>query len=109
MIEAVGHRVFTGFLSKCGELLKPGGKMLLQAITIADQKYKQYVRTVDFIQRYIFPGGCLPSNNRMVQLIAEKTDMVVRQIDDFGLDYARTLEIGEIAFISLIPACAVRL
>ena len=92
MIEAVGHKFLPGFFQKCGELLKPDGKMLLQAITIADQKYKQYVRTVDFIQRYIFPGGCLPSNNRMVQLIADKTDMIVRQIDDFGFDYARTIE-----------------
>ena len=88
MIEVVGHR----FFQKCGELLKPEGKMLLQDITIADQKYKQYVGTVDFIQRYIFPGGSLPSNSRMVQLIAEKSDMVVRQIDDFGFDYARTIK-----------------
>ncbi|MFT5698284.1 MAG: cyclopropane-fatty-acyl-phospholipid synthase [Desulforhopalus sp.] len=92
MIEAVGHKFLPGFFQKCGELLTPDGKMLLQAITIADQKYEQYVRTVDFIQRFIFPGGCLPSNNRMVQLIANKTDMVVRQIDDFGFDYARTID-----------------
>ena len=65
--------------------------MAIQAITIADQKYRQYVRSVDFIQRYIFPGGCVPSVSRMVQLIADQTDMVVRQIDDFGLDYARTI------------------
>ncbi len=91
MIEAVGHRFLPVFFAKCGDLLKPDGKMLLQAITITDQKYKQYAGTVDFIQRYIFPGGCLPSNTRMLQLIAEKTDMVVRQLDDFGFDYARTL------------------
>lgn len=91
MIEAVGHRYLPLFFAKCGELLKPDGKMLLQAITITDQKYKQYAATVDFIQRYIFPGGCLPSNSRMLELIAAKTDMVVRQIDDFGFDYARTL------------------
>ncbi|MFW2366531.1 MAG: class I SAM-dependent methyltransferase [Desulforhopalus sp.] len=92
MIEAVGDRFMPDFFKKCGELLKPDGKMLLQAITIADQKYKQYARTVDFIQKYIFPGGCVPSNTRMLQLIAEQTDMVVRQIDDFGFDYARTLK-----------------
>jgi cyclopropane-fatty-acyl-phospholipid synthase len=92
MIEAVGHRFLPSFFQKCGDLLKPEGKMLLQAITIADQKYKQYVGTVDFIQRYIFPGGCLPSNSRMAQLIAEKTDMVVRHIEDFGFDYARTIQ-----------------
>lgn len=92
MIEAVGDRFLPGFFHKCGALLKPDGKMLLQAITIADQKYKQYVNNVDFIQRYIFPGGCVPSNNRMVQLITDKTDMVIRQIDDFGFDYARTID-----------------
>lgn len=91
MIEAVGHKYLPKFFKKCEKLLKPDGKMLIQAITIADQKYEQYARSVDFIQRYIFPGGCVPSNNRMLKVIAEKTDMVVRQIDDFGIDYARTL------------------
>ncbi|MCG6931113.1 MAG: cyclopropane-fatty-acyl-phospholipid synthase family protein [Desulfofustis sp.] len=91
MIEAVGHRNMPVFFRKCGELLKPGGTMVHQAITIADQKYRQYLRGVDFIQRYIFPGGCLTSLSRMVRLVAEQTDMVVRQLDDFGHDYARTL------------------
>ncbi|WP_084813505.1 SAM-dependent methyltransferase [Desulfogranum japonicum] len=92
MIEAVGHRFLPGFFKKCGELLRPGGTMVLQAITIRDQKYNQYRRGVDFIQRYVFPGGCLPSISRMVELLATETDMVVRKIDDFGHDYARTLE-----------------
>lgn len=92
MIEAVGHKFLPAFFKKCGELLKPDGKMVIQAITITDQKYKQYIRGVDFIQRYVFPGGCLPSINMMVQSIAARTDMVVRQIDDFGLNYARTLQ-----------------
>lgn len=92
MIEAVGHEYMPHFFSKCQELLKPEGVMLLQAITIADQKYSQYVRGVDFIQRYIFPGGCIPSVGRMVQLLADRTDMVVRQLDDFGYDYARTIK-----------------
>lgn len=91
MIEAVGYRFLPDFFEKCGDLLKPDGKMLLQAITITDQKYEEYAHNVDFIQRYIFPGGCLPSNSRMLQLIAEKTDMVVRSINDFGFDYAQTL------------------
>ena len=77
--------------------------MVLQAITITDQKYSQYVRGVDFIQRYIFPGGCLPSVSRMVQLIAEKTDMVVRHIDDFGFDYARTVEDWRRRFHNALP------
>jgi cyclopropane-fatty-acyl-phospholipid synthase len=91
MIEAVGHRYHPQFFSKCNELLKDNGIMLIQAITMKDQGYEQYIKTVDFIQRHIFPGGCLPSNNRMLQLVSSETDMVVRQLDDFGFDYARTL------------------
>lgn len=92
MIEAVGHRYLPTFFKKCGELLKKDGMMLLQAITISDQKYEQYVRSVDFIQRHIFPGGCLPSNKRMISLLADKTDMVVRSLEDYGHHYARTLQ-----------------
>ncbi len=92
MIEAVGHQYLPEFFKQCQRLLKPDGKMLIQAITITDQKYAKYARSVDFIQRYIFPGGCIPSNARMLQVISEKTDMVVRQIDDFGFDYARTIK-----------------
>lgn len=91
MIEAVGNSYLPGFFKKCCQLLKPEGKMVLQAITIADQRYKQYVRSVDFIRRYIFPGGCVVANSRMVQLLTDKTDMVVRQLDDFGIDYATTV------------------
>ena len=61
MIEAVGHAYFDTFFEKCSSLLQPDGLMLLQSITIADQRYDGRTRSVDFIQRYIFPGGCLPS------------------------------------------------
>ena len=98
MIEAVGHRNLPNFFRKCGELLKENGIMLLQAITIKDQKYDDYTRSVDFVQRHIFPGGCLPSNARMLDLLAAKTDMVVRHLEDFGLDYARTLKDWRIRF-----------
>jgi len=66
--------------------------MLLQAITIRDQQFNSYMRSVDFIQRHIFPGGCLLSNDTMVEMIASKTDMVVRGLEDFGLHYAKTLQ-----------------
>jgi len=91
MIEAVGHKYLPEFFRKCGALLKKDGRMLLQAITITDQKYKQYISAVDFIQRHIFPGGCIPSNHRMMELLASQTDMVVRHLEDFGFDYARTI------------------
>lgn len=92
MIEAVGYRYLSDFFKKCGSLLHDDGAMLLQAITIQDQKFEKYARSVDFIQRHIFPGGCLVSNRKMVDLIATTTNMVVRGLDDYGNHYARTLE-----------------
>lgn len=91
MIEAVGHEYLGGFFNKCSDLLKRNGLMLLQAITIADQRYDYYRRDVDFIQTYIFPGGCLPSIQRMSQCICENTDMVMHEMHDIGLHYAKTL------------------
>ena len=61
MIEAVGYQFYSDYFKKCSSLLKADGLMVLQAITIADQQYKKSIQSVDFIQKYIFPGGCLPS------------------------------------------------
>lgn len=91
MIEAVGHPFLPQFFKQCMRLLKADGKMLIQAITLQDQLYKRYLGSVDFIQEYIFPGGCLLSNQHLLKLVGENTDMVVRGLEDFGLDYARTL------------------
>lgn len=87
-----------GFFAKCSSLLKDDGLMLLQAITISDSRYDHYRNNVDFIQRYIFPGGCLPSVAVMSQHLATQTDMVVRDIDDIGLHYAQTLKRWRIQF-----------
>lgn len=92
MIEAVGLDYLPLFFQTCNRLLKPGGSMLLQAITIRDQDYDHYQRSVDFIQRYIFPGGCLLSNELMSKLIAQHTDMNITALNDYGQDYARTLK-----------------
>lgn len=91
MIEAVGKRYLPGFFGKLDSMLKPGGKLMLQAITIADQRFASYSRSEDFIQKHIFPGGFLPSLSMMTDLLAKKTDMVVRDIKDIGIDYAQTL------------------
>ena len=91
MIEAVGHEYLSTFFDVCSRHLKPEGKMLIQAITIADQRYDQYRKSVDFIQRYIFPGGCLPSVSVMANKVAQNTDMVITSLHDIGLDYAKTL------------------
>lgn len=91
MIEAVGYEFLPSFFNQCNDLLKPGGKMLLQSITIADQRFDYYRKNVDFIQRYIFPGGFLPSVTEISKRTMQHTNMVIESIDDIGLDYARTL------------------
>jgi cyclopropane-fatty-acyl-phospholipid synthase len=91
MIEAVGHEFHDEYFKKCCDLLKPDGQMLLQAITIADQRYDQYKTSVDFIKRYIFPGGCLTSVTDMSRSMTRHTDMLVIHLEDIGPHYATTL------------------
>lgn len=91
MIEAVGHEYYDSYFEKCSSLLKPNGLMAIQAITIADQRYDYARKSVDFIQRYIFPGGCLPSNAVIADKIAHKTDMQIVAIEDITEHYADTL------------------
>ena len=91
MIEAVGKRYLPTFFRTCQTRLRAGGKMAIQAITIQDQRYSDYSKSVDFIQRYIFPGGFLPSITAMNNLMTRHTDFVVRNVFDMGPDYARTL------------------
>ena len=91
MIEAIDHDLFDAYFSKCSELLKPDGAMLIQAITIADQRYDEYRKSIDFIQRYIFPGSGLPSSAVMTDCVARKTDMRLLGLEDIGLHYATTL------------------
>lgn len=91
MIEAVGYEFLPSFFQQCNERLKDGGKLLIQSITIADQRFNYYKNNVDFIQRYIFPGGFLPSVNVLSQHITQHSNLVVESLDDIGLDYARTI------------------
>ena len=91
MIEAVGHEFHDTYFRKCCDLLKKDGLMLLQAITIADQHYERARRTVDFIKRYIFPGGCLTSVTAMSDVLTRVTDMRIVDLEDIGPHYATTL------------------
>ncbi len=91
MIEAVGHEYLDTFFDKCCSLLKPDGEMLLQAITIMDQRYDRAKKTVDFIKRYVFPGGFLPSNTAINASMTRATDLRAIHIEDIGLHYAKTL------------------
>jgi len=91
MIEAVGLEHLDVYFEKCSSLLKPDGLMCLQTITIQDQRYDQAKNEVDFIQKYIFPGGSLPSITAITQSLTEVTDMSIYNIEDIGRHYARTL------------------
>ncbi|MFC3940029.1 class I SAM-dependent methyltransferase [Pseudomonas gingeri NCPPB 3146 = LMG 5327] len=93
MIEAVGHSFLANYFKQCAHLLKSDGLMLLQAITIRDQRYEQAKNSVDFIQRYIFPGGALPSVHKMLEVVSRETDMNLLHMEDFGPHYARTLRL----------------
>ena len=91
MIEAIGHQYLDTYFEKCCGLIKPSGMMLLQAITIADQRYEAAKRSVDFIQRYIFPGAFIPSVSAMTQAVARSSDMRLFHLEDIGPHYATTL------------------
>ncbi len=91
MIEAVGYRYYDAYFRQCGALLKPDGMMLLQAITIADQRYESARNAVDFIQRHIFPGSCIPSVTVITDAVTRVTDMRLVDLLDIGVHYATTL------------------
>ena len=91
MIEAVGHQYLDTYFAKCSSLLKPEGIMLIQSITIADQQYDRAIKSVDFIQRFIFPGGFIPSVSAITSSVKSSTDMRLFQLEDIGPHYATTL------------------
>jgi cyclopropane-fatty-acyl-phospholipid synthase len=103
MIEAVGHEYLPGFFEKCSSLIKEDGVMLLQAITIADQRYEHYLKQSDFIQQYIFPGGCLPSVEQMTKHLRQQTNLVLHELHDIGLHYAHTLKHWQTRFNEAWP------
>jgi cyclopropane-fatty-acyl-phospholipid synthase len=90
MIEAVGERFWPTYFRQLSRCLKPGGRIGIQAITIQDNLFARYRRGTDFIQRYVFPGGMLPSPAQIRKQVGKVTLEVVAE-RAFGLDYARTL------------------
>ena len=103
MIEAVGHQYLDTYFRACSNLLKPGGLMALQAITIQDRFYKQSLRQVDFIQKYIFPGSFIPSLQALTQATARATDLRMVHMEEIGAHYARTLRLWREAFLHNLP------
>ena len=90
MFEAVGQAYWPTYFNAVSSLLKSGGRAALQAITIEEAAFDEYQRDPDFIQRYIFPGGMLPSMPRLEQPVAAAGLKLVDETG-FGQDYARTL------------------
>tara|TARA_B110000211_G_C14046821_1_gene539377 strand:+ start:157 stop:1371 length:1215 start_codon:yes stop_codon:yes gene_type:complete len=99
MIEAVGHKFMPTYFEMLDKLLKPGGKSFIQAITMNDQRYDSYVKNVDFIQRNIFPGGHLPSVSVICDLVKNNTNMYMKQLSDYRIDYAKTLSVWRTSFL----------
>ncbi|MDP6969435.1 MAG: cyclopropane-fatty-acyl-phospholipid synthase family protein [Gammaproteobacteria bacterium] len=91
MVEAVGHEFLSTYFKQCDQLLKPAGRMLLQAITIRDDRYQQALQRVDFIKRHIFPGGFLPSLAIIKQTLQQTTSMQPTHEENIARHYARTL------------------
>lgn len=91
MIEAVGHRYLDQFFGQCSNLLTQCGSLVLQVIVMPEQGYRQYLRSADFIQRYVFPGGCLPSAGAMLAAVGRTTDLRLVHLEDFAPHYAETL------------------
>jgi cyclopropane-fatty-acyl-phospholipid synthase len=105
MVEAVGEKQWPRYFGRLRELLAPGGIAVLQAITIADARFESYRRCPDFIQRYIFPGGMLPSPSILRRVTAEAGLRLVEG-PRFGLSYARTLALWQARFQQAWPRIA---
>jgi cyclopropane-fatty-acyl-phospholipid synthase len=90
MIESVGERYWSGYFDMLRDRLKPGGRAVVQTITIAEAKFVRYRTGTDFIQQYIFPGGMLPSPQRFTGE-ASGCGLAVKHMHPFGQDYAETL------------------
>ena len=91
MLEAVGYQYYETYFKVCASLLKPQGLAVIQTITITDQRYEKAKRSVDFIQRYIFPGSCIPSITALQNSMTQSSDLKIYSIHDIGTHYARTL------------------
>ena len=93
MIESVGHQYMDTYFRQCSRLLKPNGIMLIQAITISDYMHTQYISSIDFIRKYVFPGGSLPSVTSMLSSTANHTDLTLFHDESYASSYAHTLSI----------------
>lgn len=100
MLEAVGHGNLPEYFEAVDRLLAPGGRAVIQVITMPDRKYDAYRRGSDWIRKHIFPGGHLPSLGAMVAAMSARTRLGPTRLDDIGLHYARTLRLWREALLA---------
>jgi cyclopropane-fatty-acyl-phospholipid synthase len=100
MMEALGHKYLPAFTDSLARLLKPNGRLALQFITCPDDRYDEFRKGVDFIQKHIFPGSLLLSTNRVNHLLAKSGGFVLRGMEDYAADYTLTLRHWQKAFAS---------
>lgn len=98
MLEAVGHAFLRDYFAQCHRLLKPHGVLGLQVIVSPDRRYEYGRKSVDWIQKHIFPGGQLPSLTAIQQAINRTGDLYLQHWESFGLHYAETLRRWRTAF-----------
>ncbi|MFO7830963.1 MAG: DUF1365 family protein [Desulfuromonadaceae bacterium] len=92
MLEAVGHVGLKAFFRACDRALCPGGRAVIQVITIPDHKYDAYRTSADWIRKHIFPGGHLPSIGALSKAMGSSS-LILSRLENYGLDYARTLDL----------------
>jgi cyclopropane-fatty-acyl-phospholipid synthase len=102
MIEAVGHQYYPDYFQSVGQLLNENGLALIQAITIDDKRYENAKNNIDFIQRYIFPGACLPSIKALLQASGKHSNMQLSHLEDITPHYAKTLHMWRENFFEKI-------
>ncbi|MDX9755210.1 MAG: cyclopropane-fatty-acyl-phospholipid synthase family protein, partial [bacterium] len=91
MIEAVGHEFLGAYFQQLDRLLKPDGLVVIQAITIPDQRYDLYRKEGDWLQKYIFPGAVVPSLQALVNAMTRHSSLMVESLENIGPHYAPTL------------------
>jgi len=91
MVEAVGEKFLSTFFEHCNSLLKPGGRLVIQAITLAEQREEEYRKGCDWIQKYIFPGCFVPSVRKLQASATKSTELCLERSDNIGIHYATTL------------------
>ncbi|XP_062167109.1 uncharacterized protein LOC133873419 [Alnus glutinosa] len=91
MLEAVGHEFMEAFFGCCESVLAEDGLLVLQFISIPDERYDEYRQSSDFIKEYIFPGGCLPSLSRVTSAMAAASRFCVEDLENIGIHYYQTL------------------